>query len=92
MAAATVIYVGLVAWLMTNAEKIIGETKTFLGPIAFLLLFVLSAAVTGGLILGKPVMLYIDGKRTEAIQWFILTLSWLFIMLLLVFVVLAMNK
>jgi ABC-type Fe3+-siderophore transport system permease subunit len=37
-------------------------------PIGFLMLFVLSAAVMGMLIFGAPVMLYIDGKKKEAVK------------------------
>lgn len=92
MALSTAIYVAGVAWVMSNAEKIFGSMKTIWGPIAFLLLFVVSAGVTGGLVLGQPVMLYADGKKKEAVKQFALTLAWLLAILVLVFVGLMIKK
>lgn len=87
----TVIYVTLVAWIMTNMEKGWGGEKTIWVPIAMLLLLVLSAGVTGSLVFGQPVMLYADGKKREAVKQFALTLGWLLVILILVFVGLAMR-
>ncbi len=88
----TAIYVSLVAWFMTNAEKgFLGNEKTIWIPIVMLLLFVISAAVTGGLVLGQPAMLYADGKKKEAVKQFALTLGWLLAILILVFIGLAMR-
>jgi len=39
--------------------------RNITGPIAFLLLFVVSAAITGFLVLGQPVMLYVDNKKQD---------------------------
>ena len=88
----TAIYVALVVQVMTNAEKVFGNMKPFLGPVAFLLMFVLSAAVTSSLVFGRPVMMYLDGKKREAIKQLGLTLLWLFIILVLVFAVLIIRK
>lgn len=73
----TAAYVTIVSAVMNNAEKIFGQTKSLIGPIAFLLLFVTSAAITGGLVLGKPVMLYLEGKKEDAVKFFICTICWL---------------
>ena len=51
----------------------------FLGPVAFLLLFVLSAAITGALILGRPVVLYLENRKLEAVKLFLYTVGWLFV-------------
>ena len=59
---------------------------------AFLLLFVCSAAITGSLVLGKPVMLYLDNKKPEAIKFFLKTIGWLFLILIMVFIILAVVK
>lgn len=75
----TVVYVAIVALIIYNAEKIFGTMRAVTGPIAFLLLFVTSAAITGFLVLGQPVMLYFDNKKREAIQLFIYTMVWLFV-------------
>jgi len=73
----SLIYIALVATLMQNGDKIFGQMSNIIGPIAFLLLFVLSAFVVGGLILGKPLMMYIDGKKKEAVALFLSTSGWM---------------
>jgi len=78
-AALTTIYIVAVAYLMQNGEKVFGKMDNFWGPVAFLLLFVLSAAVVGWLVLGKPLIWYLNGKKTEAIDLFKYTIMWLFV-------------
>jgi hypothetical protein len=73
----TVAYVSVVATIMQNGEKIFGNVNQSIAPIAFLTLFVLSAAITGGLVLGKPVLMYLDNQKTEAVKLFLYTLCWL---------------
>jgi ACR3 family arsenite efflux pump ArsB len=74
------VYVTLVALFMSNVEKIFGNTKdTILAPISLLMLFVLSAATTGSLTLGRPLMLYFENRKAEGIKLFFFTLGWLFI-------------
>ena len=54
-AVATALYIMAVGGFMYYGALIkIGRNNSFLTPIALLLLFVLSAAVTGFLIFGKP--------------------------------------
>jgi hypothetical protein len=72
-----IVYVSAVSVIMQNGEKIFSNINEFVGPVAFLILFVLSAAVTGGLVLGKPVMLYLSDQKNEAVKLFIYTLCWL---------------
>jgi len=74
------VYISFVALLMRNAERFLSNTPdNILAPITFLTLFVLSAAVSGALVLGKPILLYMEGKKKEALQLFGFTLFWLFI-------------
>lgn len=56
----------------------IGKANSFLAPIAFLLLFVFSAALTGYLLVGKPAQMYVDGKKKEALSLITYTLVFLF--------------
>jgi hypothetical protein len=79
------IYIALVALFMTNINKLLGVAPNILGMVAFLMLFVLSAALSGALILGKPVLLYLENSKKEALQLFGITLGWLFIFLLILF-------
>jgi hypothetical protein len=74
------VYIFFVALLMRNAERYLsGTPDNILAPITFLTLFVLSAAISGALVLGKPALLYMEGKKKEALQLFGFTLLWLFI-------------
>ncbi len=80
----TVVYVLIVSLFMKNAEQIFGEMEeTIVGPMIFLLLFVISASITGGLILGKPLMLYLDKQKKEAIRLFVCTLTWLILFIII---------
>jgi hypothetical protein len=84
-AALAVLYVVVVTTIMNNAEKIFGqEDKNVLAPIAFLLLLVVSAATMGMLVFGKPVMLYIDGKKREAVSMVFYTIGSLAIFIALI--------
>lgn len=51
------------------------DGESAVGPIVFLLLLVVSVATMGMLIFGKPLMLYIDGKKREAVTKVIYTIS-----------------
>ena len=52
----------------------IGKSNTILVPITLLMLFVMSASITGFLIFGKPVQVYLDGKKKEALSLLMQTL------------------
>ena len=81
------LYVSGVAWILSHGKQIFGEVdNTFWIPVAFLTTFVLSAAITGSLVLGRPILLYWDGKKKEALAFFAYTIAWLFIILLLIFI------
>jgi len=65
---ATAAYIILVACFMYFGTMVkLGRVNTILAPIALLMLFVFSAALTGFLIFGKPALMYIDGKKKEAV-------------------------
>jgi hypothetical protein len=62
----TVAYIVLVASLMFYLQSnFANQSDTIFTTISVLLLFVCSAAITGFLVLGKPLMLYADGKKKE---------------------------
>jgi membrane-bound acyltransferase YfiQ involved in biofilm formation len=65
-----IVYIILVVSFMSFLQSYFpGEQdkKTIIIPIAMLLLFVCSAAITGLLVLGKPAMLYLDGKKRRPV-------------------------
>ena len=90
-AISTTLYIALVASLLFYAPHIFSKDtgNTVLIPIYFLLLFVLSASVTGSLVLGRPILWYLDGKKKEAVSLFVSTIGFLFLIMLAVFSVIA---
>jgi preprotein translocase subunit SecF len=82
----TVVYVSAVAIIMQNGEKIFGGKSSIVGPISFLMLFVLSAAITSSLVLGKPLLMYLNDQKSEAVRLFIYTICWLVIAVVILFV------
>jgi hypothetical protein len=78
-------YISLVAALMFNGERFFGDEKSFLIPVAMLLLFVMSAAITGGLTFGRSLLWYLDGRKKEAVLLAIYIVGWLFIFTLCAF-------
>lgn len=71
------LYISGVAWLGFNSQFIFGQDSNLLIPVFVLLLFVVSACVTGLLVLGKPIYLYVEGHKKEAFRLFFATLGWL---------------
>jgi hypothetical protein len=65
------------------------KPDTVFAPIMMLMLFVFSAAITASLVLGRPILWYLDGKKKEAVSLLIHTLFAFFTLLILMFVLLA---
>jgi hypothetical protein len=79
------LYTAGVAWIMFNGKRFFGEFQNFLGPVLMLLAFVLSAAIVGTLVLGRPILLYLNGFKTEAMKFFACTLGWILVIILAIF-------
>lgn len=88
---AALVYIVIVATLIQNGDRIFGKMTNLWGPIAFLLLFTLSALVVGGLVLGKPLMLYLDNQKKEAIRMLLATGGWLLLYTLAVILILVIK-
>jgi hypothetical protein len=85
------LYVILIASLIYSlGNGFLGKNNTVFVPIALLMLFVFSATFTGILILGRPAIWYLDGKKKEAIYLLFYTLCILFIITLLAFLLLIL--
>jgi len=82
-------YILFVTQFITALGQMFPAPNKFLQPVAFLLLFVISAAVTGFLVLGKSAGLYLDGLKKEAVELFGYTIGWLVLISAAVFVILA---
>lgn len=71
------VYVSIVAFLIFNGEHIFDNKPSFLIPLFMLLLFIISASVTGLLVMGKPIHLYLSGFKKESFILLFTTLAWL---------------
>lgn len=83
------IYVALVSLVMSQGSRIFGKDDGPITPIAVLLLFCVSAAVMASLVFGRPVMLYLDGQKREAVKLLGATVGALAGIMIVVFVCLA---
>jgi len=54
--------------------------------------FVLSASITGLLVLGRPIHLYFSGHKKEGLILLFLTLAFLFVFVVFILVFLALIK
>ena len=86
------LYISGVALLMTNAQNIFGKGDNVFTGIAVLMLFVISAAIRGFVILGRPILMYLDGLKKEAVKLFYLTITWLILIAAIIFIGLAIFK
>ena len=71
-AAYIVLVVSLIFFL---GNKFSGGDETIFIPIAMLMLFVFSAAFTGTLIFGRPIVWYLNGKKKDAVLLLAYTLG-----------------
>jgi|GEM_PF-546056 len=76
-AAGTIIYITLVSLLLFNGSMFFGNGNSVLNVITMLCLLVLSITVVGTLLLGRPILWYFNGAKTEAVKLFFYSLIWL---------------
>lgn len=77
------IYTSLVVWVMTTVDQM-NQPPAFWGPLAFLMLFVLSAIIVGLLVLGRPVYLYINQSKDQATKLLFYTVGWLLLLTIVI--------
>lgn len=81
-------YIILVGIFMRYANDIFGKENSVIGIVAVLILFSLSALVVGGLLVGKPVMFYLENKKKEAISILIANALWMLLFFIVALIVL----
>ncbi|HRY82245.1 MAG TPA: hypothetical protein P5232_00855 [Candidatus Moranbacteria bacterium] len=84
-----IIYLLFLSLLMSNDKFFANEHNSMISFIVVLLLFVFSAAVSGAFVLGKPAMLFLEGKKKEAMELFSYILGWMLIFLVVLFLTFA---
>lgn len=78
------VYVFLLSFFLNSGSKIFGEVDNKLfAPVLFLLTFVFSALVTSSLVLAKPIMLFLEGAKKEAVKLLFYTGASLFVLVLI---------
>lgn len=86
-------YILLLAIFLNQANDWFNQAdQKIVTPVAALMLFVFSALITGGLVLGKPIMLYFDGYKKEGVKLLFFTGIALFIFIILAFSLLLIMK
>jgi len=78
-------YIIFISYIMTNGERFLGEIDEFWAPVMVLSLFVFSALVTSGLALGRPIWLYFEGKKKDALISMVSVVVWLMVLVVVVF-------
>lgn len=87
----TALYVILIAsFIYYLGNSPFTQEDTIFIPVAMLLLFVFSAAFTGILVFGKPLLWYLEGEKREAISLLFYTLI-IFSMITIISFLLLIN-
>lgn len=68
-------FVGLFFW---KGNEVFGKTPNFAGPVAFLILFIVSALICAAIVFYQPYRLFFENKKKEAIDLVVATTGWLF--------------
>ena len=72
---AAFLYILFVAGIIFWVGKIGDDKLTFIGPVAGISLFTLSASVMGYIFLSQPLQLYLDNKKKQGINLFLKTVA-----------------
>ena len=82
-------YIILIASFLTYIPSVVKYEveNSVLVPIIMLSLLVLSVAIMGTLIFGRPVLWYLDGKKGEAVRLLLGTIVFFFIYILIILLV-----
>jgi len=86
------VWISLVASFMQKANDWFGKQDSIISVVAILLLFSMSALIVGGLLVGKPIFLYIDNKKKEAVEMLLANVGWLLLFFLTAISFLAVTN
>ena len=85
-------YIFLLVSFMNSSKNFFGKTPEILIGAVMLSTFVLSASITGLLVLGHPIHLYFSGHKKEGLILLFLTLAFLFVFVVTLSAILAIIK
>lgn len=86
-----VLYVTGIANVLTHGDELFGRLNNAAGPLVFLLLFIVSALITSGLVFGRPIWLYVAGEKQAALTLWSWTVSWLVALTVLLIAIIALR-
>jgi hypothetical protein len=72
------LYVTVISMFLWNIDNIFSGVDSFLAPMIMLLLLVISVTVVGLLIFGRPVYMFLNGSKRQAVTLIFYTVVWLF--------------
>lgn len=81
-------FIGVIFW---KGNEIFGKPDRYVGPVAFLLLFIASAMICALVVFYQPYLLFFDGKKKEALNIIVNTAAWLFISFTLFLIVMVIR-
>jgi len=83
-------YISLVAFAVTSRA---GQNfpDNILAPLLMLTVLVFSVGVMGMLIFAKPLMMYLDGQKKEALWLVIYTLLWLAVFITIILLIVGLK-
>ena len=84
----SVYVIAIASFLYFLGKNFPGGNESVFIPIFMLMLFVFSAAFTGILVFGRPIMWYLDGKKKEALSLLFHTLLIFFVVTIIAFALL----
>lgn len=92
-ACGVVLYIGILMTSLMFADSVFGKSSLgYAAPFFMLLLLVISATITGSLVLGRPILLYVEGHKKDGLKFFGYTLAWLVLILLSYAIVLLVAR
>lgn len=90
-----VCYVAFIATAINYLGKLASKfnlEEEIWGAVIMLLTFVISAAIMGAIVLGRPILWYAEGFKKEAIKLFFYTLGFMVIEVLLLFITVLATR
>jgi hypothetical protein len=69
-------YIGALVWVISHGQQWFDDKpESWLGPVLALIVFIVSACTTGSLVLLRPILMYIEGQKGEAVTLFTYTVA-----------------
>lgn len=90
-AIAATLYISAIGILFSNGDSLFGQQDTILAPIAMLSLFTLSAAVMGYLFLYQPLIIFLDGNKKKAVNFFLQTVAIFALITVFIFILMVIG-